>query len=75
MEINSNNYRDFVFKDGKLIGEFEQMYQKSEEVPWHQDKTAATWHGRIGSNGIEAAFEQENIKTVLEAGGGYGYIL
>ena len=38
IQIKSNDYHDFVFRDGKLVGEFEQMYQKSREVPWHQDK-------------------------------------
>jgi SAM-dependent methyltransferase len=72
---NSTDYHDFVFKDGKLIGKFEEMYQKSTDVPWHQDKVPDTWHGRIGTNIIEAAFEEGKIKTVLEAGCGYGYIL
>lgn len=37
-EINSTDYHDFVFRDGKLVGEFEQMYQKSAKVPWLQDR-------------------------------------
>lgn len=38
VHINSEDYHDFVIKNGKLIGEFEQMYKKSSEIPWHQDK-------------------------------------
>ena len=34
------SYKDYVFKDGFLIGEFDAMYKESEEVPWNQDKTA-----------------------------------
>ena len=36
-EIQSTDYHDFVFQEGKLVGEFEQMYRKSAQVPWHQD--------------------------------------
>lgn len=32
-EIDSQDYHDFVIKDGKFIGEFEQMYQKIDD-PW-----------------------------------------
>lgn len=38
MNINSPDYHDFVIKDGRLIGEFEQMYRKVANAPWHQDK-------------------------------------
>jgi hypothetical protein len=38
VNINSNDYHDFVIKDGRLVGEFEQMYVKSSDIPWHQDE-------------------------------------
>ena len=28
-------YQDYVIQDGRLIGEFEQMYQDFDD-PWHQ---------------------------------------
>lgn len=31
--INSDNYHDYVIKDGKFIGEFEQMYRNCS-TPW-----------------------------------------
>lgn len=34
----SKDYHDYVFRDGKLVGEFEAMYRHSEVVPWNQDK-------------------------------------
>ena len=37
-KMNSDDYHDFVIKDGKLIGEFDLMYKKSKDIPWHQDK-------------------------------------
>lgn len=33
----SNDYRDYVFKDGTFIGAFEEMYQNCPD-PWHQDE-------------------------------------
>jgi len=36
----SKDYHDYVFRDGKLVGEFEEMYQLSENVPWRQDEQA-----------------------------------
>ena len=32
-------HRDYVIRDGKYIGEFEDMYQNAVEIPWHQDET------------------------------------
>jgi len=72
---HSNDYHDYVFKDGKIVGKFEEMYRYSQEIPWHQDKILETWHGRIGINFIEAAFEEGEIKTVLSTGCGYGNML
>jgi len=34
----STDYHDYVFRDGKLIGEFEEMYRNSAITPWHQDE-------------------------------------
>jgi len=36
----SIDYHDYVFKNGKLIGDFEGMYRHSSGVPWHQNKQA-----------------------------------
>ena len=34
--IQSNDYRDYVIKDGEFIGAFEEMYHNCPD-PWHQD--------------------------------------
>jgi SAM-dependent methyltransferase len=34
MVIKSKDYRDYVIKNGKFIGKFEEMYQNIED-PWH----------------------------------------
>lgn len=36
----SKDYHDYVFKNGKLVGDFEGMYRHSAAVPWHQNKQA-----------------------------------
>jgi len=36
----STDYHDYVFRDGKLVGEFEEMYRNSAITPWHQDEQA-----------------------------------
>lgn len=35
-EIKSSDYHDYFIKNGRFIGEFEQMYQNVED-PWHID--------------------------------------
>lgn len=37
-ELTSTDYHDYVIMDGKLIAEFEQMYQNSSQIPWHQNE-------------------------------------
>jgi hypothetical protein len=34
----STDYHDYVFREGKLVGEFEEMYRNSATTPWHQDE-------------------------------------
>jgi hypothetical protein len=37
----SRDYHDYVFKNGKFIGKFDEMYQYSENIPWNQDQQEA----------------------------------
>ena len=68
--INSNDYHDYVFKDRKLIGEFEQMYQKSREIPWHQDKDPDRLDCKIALNILE---RRAPYKSILDIECGMGY--
>ena len=34
----STDDHDYVFRDGRLVGEFEEMYLNSATIPWHQDE-------------------------------------
>lgn len=38
MAEHSKDYHDYVFRDGKLVLEFEAMYRNSSDIPWHQDE-------------------------------------
>lgn len=38
MKQPSRDYHDYVFRNGKLVAEFEEMYRNSFAVPWHQDE-------------------------------------
>jgi hypothetical protein len=34
----STDYHDYVFREGRLAGEFEEMYRNSAIAPWHQNE-------------------------------------
>lgn len=45
--MDYKDYHDYVIKDGKLVGAFDQMYQESSDIPWHQDQTNFEWYANI----------------------------
>ena len=72
VEINSDDYHDYVIKDGRLIGEFEQMYSKSRNTPWHQDEQENWLDIRLT---IEFLKEYGLFDLISDFGSGYGYFL
>lgn len=72
VEINSDDYHEYVIKDGKLIGEFDQMYRKSENIPWHQDEQENWLDIRLT---IEFLKEYGPFGVISDFGSGYGYFL
>ncbi|MEI6070659.1 MAG: class I SAM-dependent methyltransferase [Verrucomicrobiae bacterium] len=70
-EINSSDYHDFVFRDGKLVGEFEQMYRKSKDVPWHQDREAERIDCRVALDIAQASHCVD--AKIAEVGCGLGF--
>src|SRR3989338_6728270 len=66
---HSTDYHDYVFKDGKLVGKFEEMYQHSSEIPWHQDKTAYAVFSDIDI----AILKQYKYDSICEIGCGFGH--
>ncbi|MDO8525515.1 MAG: class I SAM-dependent methyltransferase [Candidatus Omnitrophota bacterium] len=71
-DINSTDYHDFVIKNGKLIGEFEQMYRKSKDVPWHQDEERNWLDVRLA---VEMLREHSPFDCICDLGCGLGYFL
>lgn len=45
-QIKSDNYRDYVIKDGKFIGAFEEMYQNIDD-PWNHGEATAIQYDLI----------------------------
>lgn len=66
----SKDYHDYVFKGKKYIGDFENMYKYSKDIPWHQDKLAEKWYAKVGFELLEYKSPYE---TGLEVGCGLGY--
>ena len=73
VEIESTDYHDFVIKEGKLIGEFEQMYQKSATIPWHQDEQEG-WIDVQFARTLISKFAM-NMTNIIDLGCGLGYYL
>lgn len=65
------DYHDYVFRDGKLVGDFDNMYRYSKEIPWHQDKSCDHWDAKAGMLMLREYAPYEHI---LEVGCGLGYI-
>ena len=64
-----SRYQDYVIKDGKLIGEFEEMYQDFDD-PWEQT-TREEWASEkaVALNLVNKI----NAKKVIELGCGLGH--
>lgn len=61
-------YQDYVIKDGKFIGKFEEMYQDFED-PWFQSEEAEISYSR---NDTIHTIRRFGLKNVIEAGCGLG---
>ena len=66
----SARYQDYVIKDGRLIGKFDEMYKNADEVPWHQDATARA----IFSDHTVTLIRRLKPKSLLDVGCGLGYV-
>ena len=63
-----NDYHNYVIKDGKFIGQFEQMYQDCSD-PWMQSSQPNKYSRASGIIHIQ----NFGIQSVLECGCGLGY--
>jgi SAM-dependent methyltransferase len=69
-EINSPDYHDYVIKDGRLIGAFDEMYRKSKTIPWHQDDARRRLDCQLAATMVR---QYAPFRRVLEIGAGLGY--
>ncbi len=69
MTTVSQDYHDYVFKDGRLIGDFEGMYRHSAEVPWRQDRTAH----EISADIDLAILQRRSCQSICDVGCGLGF--
>jgi SAM-dependent methyltransferase len=70
MTVPSRRYQDYVFRDGRFVGAFDDMYRHSSEVPWHQDQTV----NAIFSDLAVAILRHHRVTSLLEVGCGLGYM-
>ncbi len=71
--MKSADYHDYVIKDGRLVGEFEDMYRHSTEVPWHQDEFAREVFADIDIAVLRRFQQLYQIGSMLEIGCGLGH--
>lgn len=65
------DYDHYVFKEGRLVGDFDNMYRYSKRVPWDQDTRCNHWTAQVGLEMLEVSAPYGSI---LEIGCGLGYI-
>lgn len=63
-------YQDYVIRDGRFIGRFEEMYRESTEIPWHQDQTVRA----IFSDITVAIIRKCKPESLLDVGCGLGFM-
>lgn len=61
-------YQDYVIRDGKFIGKFEEMYQKFDN-PWHQKEAVQNSYAR---HATLLSVKNNAIKSLIEVGCGLG---
>jgi SAM-dependent methyltransferase len=65
------DYHDYVIKNGRLIGRFEEMYRDCED-PWDQSQPE---HNQFSIPRLAAVamLKQRGVRSVVEWGAGLGY--
>jgi trans-aconitate methyltransferase len=62
------SYHDYVIKDGKFIGQFDEMYADIDD-PWMQ----STQPNKYARSAAISYINKFNIKSLVEFGGGMGF--
>ena len=66
----SRRYQDYVIREGRFVGRFEEMYRNSAEIPWHQDETV----NAIFSDITVAIVRRCRPSSLLDVGCGLGFM-
>lgn len=66
----NTNYQHFVIRDGKFVGEFEEMYQKFDD-PWEQSSREEYASDKAIALNI---IQKYKCKNVVEFGSGFGHL-
>lgn len=61
-------YQDYVIRDGKFVGKFEEMYQKFDN-PWHQIEVVENSYAR---HATLMSIKNRGIQSLIEIGCGLG---
>lgn len=71
----SPRYQDYVIRDGKLIGDWEGLYQNFED-PWHQSRSDHTHDSRrmLALSWCNRLREEYKVNRVIELGCGFGFL-
>ncbi|MFN6038427.1 MAG: nodulation protein S NodS, partial [Bacteroidota bacterium] len=68
MKDKNKTYHDYVIKDGKFIGKFDEMYNEFSD-PWTQSAQPNKYSRMAGIIHVK----NFNIKSILECGCGLGF--
>lgn len=73
--ILEKKYQDYVISDGKLVGDFEGMYENFDD-PWHQSSQDHIYNSRrqIAINYCNRIKSKYNVLKVVELGCGFGHL-
>ena len=69
--MKSKDFHTYVFRSGKFIGDFDNMYRYSEGIPWEQDIRCNQWFSEVGMLMLK---EQAPYDSILELACGLGYV-
>jgi 2-polyprenyl-3-methyl-5-hydroxy-6-metoxy-1,4-benzoquinol methylase len=69
------NYQDYVISNGKLVGDFEGMYENFDD-PWHQSAQDHIFDSRrqIAINYCNRIRSKYGVLKVVELGCGFGHL-
>jgi SAM-dependent methyltransferase len=69
------NYQDYVISNGKLVGDFEGMYENFDD-PWHQSAQDHIFDSRrqIAINYCNRIRSKYGVSRVVELGCGFGHL-